>query len=90
MGLRPRVPVSAAGCLTDPPVSVPSEIGACPAHTATAEPPLEPPATLDVSQGFKAGPKAEFSLVEPIANSSKLVLPSMIAPASSNFDTTVD
>jgi hypothetical protein len=37
------MPQSAAGILTDPPVSVPSAIGTRPAATATPEPLLDPP-----------------------------------------------
>ena len=37
------MPVSAAGCRTEPPVSLPSPTGASPAATAAAEPPLDPP-----------------------------------------------
>ena len=33
------------------------------------------------SHGFRLGPNAEFSVEEPIANSSMFVLPRMIAPA---------
>ena len=46
-----------------------------PAATAAALPPDEPPGTRVVSQGLRVGPKAEFSVEEPIANSSRLVLP---------------
>ena len=46
----------------DPPVSLPVAIGANPAATAAAEPPEEPPETYWPFQGFKTGPKAEFSL----------------------------
>ncbi len=35
------------------------------------------------------GPNAEFSVDDPIANSSQLVLPTMTAPAASSFSTTV-
>jgi hypothetical protein len=59
------------------------------AATAAAEPPEEPPGTRSVSQGFRTGPKAEFSFEEPIANSSQLVLPMMTAPAALNFSITV-
>src|ERR1700730_10294829 len=51
------------------------------AVTTAAEPPLEPPGILSVSQGFLLGPKAEFSVEEPIANSSMLARPNGIAPA---------
>ena len=60
-----------------------------PAATAAAEPPDEPPGTREVSQGFLTGPNAEFSFDEPIANSSQFVLPTIIAPASSNLSMAV-
>ena len=83
------MPQKAAGCLIDPPVSVPVAIVQRSAATAAAEPPEEPPGTLFVSQGFLTGPKKLVSLDEPIANSSILVLPSITTPASLNLPTTV-
>src|SRR5687768_2717853 len=59
------------------------------AATATAEPPLDPPGVRVRSHGFFDGPSAEFSVDEPIANSSRLVLPMTIAPAASSRSTTV-
>jgi hypothetical protein len=50
-----------------------------PACTATAEPPDDPPGTLDSSRAFNTFPYTEFSLVEPIANSSQLQVPIMMA-----------
>ena len=67
----------------------PSAHGASPAATAAALPPLEPPGTRERSHGLRTGPKAEFSLDEPIANSSWLVLPSSGAPAAASRCTTV-
>src|SRR5437660_484842 len=73
----------------EPPVSEPRPRGANPAATATVLPPLDPPGTRDVSWGFRVGPKAEFSVDEPMANSSKLVLPMTTAPACRRRLTTV-
>src|SRR3954463_4660181 len=81
VGLSPTIPHSAAGWRIDPPVSVPIAHGALPAATAAAEPPDEPPGTRVVSHGLRVGPKPEFSVEEPIANSSWLVLASSGAPA---------
>src|SRR5256885_4223105 len=86
VGLRPTIPHSAAGWRIEPPVSVPIAHGARPAATAAALPPELPPGTRSRSHGLRTGPKAEFSLDEPIANSSWLVLPSSGAPI---FSTTV-
>ncbi len=62
-------------------MSVPIASGASNAATAAAEPPDEPPGTRLRSQGLRDGPKAEFSVDEPMANSSMLVLPRMTIPA---------
>src|SRR6202167_873471 len=75
------MPHTAAGCRIEPPVSVPMASGASYAATAAAEPPDEPPGILVRSHGLWLGPNAEFSVEEPIANSSMFVLPRMIAPA---------
>ena len=60
-----------------------------PEATAAALPPDEPPGTRVGSQGFRVGPKAEFSVDEPMANSSRLVLPTSTAPAPRSRDTAV-
>jgi hypothetical protein len=75
------MPQKAAGWRMLPPVSEPRARIAEPAATAEAEPPLEPPGTRAGSQGLRVGPKAEFSVEEPMANSSRLVLPMAMAPA---------
>ena len=75
------MPVKAAGWRIEPPVSDPKEPRAEPTATAAAEPPDDPPGTVVVSHGFNVGPYAEFSVDEPIANSSMLVLPTITAPA---------
>ena len=43
---KPTIPLSDAGILTDPPVSVPIANAAKPEATATAEPLLDPPGIL--------------------------------------------
>jgi hypothetical protein len=68
--------------LIEPPVSEPSAHGVMPAVTAAAEPPPEPPGTRDGSHGLRDGPHAEFSVEEPIANSSVFVLPRSESPAA--------
>ena len=57
--------------------------------TAAAEPPEEPPGTLERSHGLSVGPYAEFSVEEPIANSSMFVLPSIDKPRARQRSTTV-
>src|SRR5262249_33329617 len=54
------------------------------AATAAAAPPLDPPGVRSRAQGLRVGPNAEFSVDEPIANSSQLVLPITTAPAASS------
>ena len=89
VGRRPTLPQSAAGCLIEPPVSEPSAHGASPAATAAAEPPPEPPGTRVGSHGLRVGPYAEFSVDEPIANSSVFVLPSTRRPCALQRSITV-
>src|SRR5215469_1905708 len=89
VGLNPKVPVSAAGWRIDPPVSLPSDAAHIRAATATALPPDDPPGVRDVSHGFFAGPYALFSVDEPMANSSMLVLPGKSASAARRRATTV-
>src|SRR5687768_18594288 len=90
VGLSPTVPVSDAGCRMEPPVSVPRAKYAWPPATAAAEPPDEPPGTVDSSHGLRTGPNAEFSLDDPMANSSQFVFPSRIAPAASRRSCAAD
>ena len=85
----PVMPQKLAGWRIEPPVSVPVAAGSRRAATAAAEPPEEPPGTRDSSQGLRTTFQAEFSLLEPIANSSQLSLPSVTAPASPRRATTV-
>src|SRR5947207_11849836 len=73
----------------EPPVSEPRPTGTRPAATAAADPPLDPPGTRVRSWGLRVGPKAEFSVDEPMANSSRFVLPMTIAPAARRRVTTV-
>src|SRR4030065_2813252 len=53
VGLNPTTPQSAAGCLIEPPVSEPRAAMHISAETAAADPPLEPPGILVISQGFR-------------------------------------
>ncbi len=76
------MPHTADGMRIEPPVSVPSAPKHMPAASAAADPPLEPPAERSGSSGWRTGPNADSSLVVPKANSCRLVLPTMIAPAA--------
>ena len=91
----PTIPVKAAGWRIEPPVSVPMAQVAALAATMAAEPPDEPPGTRSrVSprrrQGLVTGLKKLVSLDEPMANSSRLALPSSTAPARQRLALTVD
>src|ERR1700689_5293778 len=95
VGLMPTVPVNAAGCRIEPPVSVAVAPRQGRAATAAAEPPDEPPGTSVVlapsrRHGLTTGPKHEVSFDEPIANSSLLSLPSITAPSRQSCEVTVD
>src|ERR671931_493256 len=83
------MPVTAAGWRMEPPVSVPIPSGAWNEATAADEPPEEPPGMRSRSHGLRLGPYAEFSVDEPIANSSMFVLPRMTTPAALSRLTTV-
>ena len=87
-GLHPDHAAERRG-LTDRAAGVGAEPnGAKPAATAAALPPRDRPDAA-VSWGLSVGPNAEFSVDEPIANSSRFVLPTAIAPALSSRCTTV-
>ena len=70
------------GDLIELTVSEPVPITAKLAATPAPVPPDEPPGTCSVFLGFLVAPNALVSVVEPIANSSILVLPIITAPAS--------
>src|SRR5918911_2845544 len=82
------MPVKAAGCRIEPPVSFPVAPGTRRAATAAAEPPELPPGTVSGFHGLRTGPYHDVSFDEPIANSSMLVLPRVTAPARANCSTT--
>ena len=52
VGFIPTIPQRLAGWRIEPPVSEPNAARAIPEATAVAEPPLDPPGILSVSQGF--------------------------------------
>ncbi len=85
----PTIPQKLAGCLTEPPVSVPSDKATILAATAAAEPPEEPPGTTFLFIGFLVGPKYDVSVESPRANSSIFVLPIIIPSLFMIFSTTV-
>ncbi len=94
----PVMPQNEAGWRMEPPVSVPVTAGARRAATASgAAAGRAARDTRSVAQGLRTGAgaskptgaTAEFSLAEPMANSSQLSLPRVTAPASASLVTTV-
>ena len=63
-------------------MSVARAIGTTPEATATAEPELEPPETMSLPNTLRGMPYGERTPTRPVANWSRLVLPTTIAPAS--------
>ena len=88
VGFTPTIPLSAAGTRPEPAVSVPRANGTNPSATATAEPELDPPGTSAGSSAFGGVPYGERVPTSPVANWSRLALPTRIAPASRNRATT--
>src|SRR3989338_8043859 len=85
VGLSPTTPQKEDGSLIEPNVSDPSAATARLEATATAEPPDEPPGTRVRSWGFFAILNAEFSVDDPMANSSMLVFPRNTARSFLSF-----
>src|SRR5574342_810255 len=79
---KPTTPQKAAGVLSDPPRSDPSQRGLMPVASATAEPPLDPPQVSAGFHGFRVAPKTALKVLPPAPNSGVLVLPTMMAPAA--------
>ena len=82
LGLQPMIPLSAAGTRPEPAVSVPREKLTSRAATATAEPELEPPEIIPPPNTLSQAPYGDRVPVSPVANWSRLVLPTSTAPAS--------
>ena len=64
--LNPTTPQKAAGCLIEPPVSVPIEASQSFAATAAAEPPLDPPGTFVVQPDLARFRMQNFHLKNPL------------------------
>src|SRR2546422_11136113 len=89
VGFSPTTPQREAGILIDPPESVPRALKQRPAATAAPDPALEAPGCISLFQGFLVGPKNDCLSESVYANSCKLSLPMIIAPASFRRFTTV-
>src|SRR6059058_3659127 len=83
-GLSPTVPQYADGSRIEQPVSVPSPRSARPAASAAALPALEPPVVRPGRVGLRTVPYHGFWPITPHANSSRLALPTITAPASTS------
>jgi hypothetical protein len=86
VGLKPTTPLTEAGQVIEPSVSVPIAAGARPTATATALPEDEPQAVRSGSYGLRVCPPTALQpLIEfgdrMLAHSDRLVLPAMTAPA---------
>ncbi len=73
---------------SEPPRSVPSASAIIPVARAAAPPPVEPPALLEGSHGFRVLPNTSLNVLPPAANSGQLVLPRITAPATRSRCTT--
>src|SRR3984885_13511260 len=89
VGLTPTTPFSAAGTRPEPAVSVPRAKSTRPSATATADPALEPPEILAGSHALRTAPYGLRVPTRPVANWSRLVLPSTTAPAARSRTTAV-
>ena len=76
-----------AGTRPEPAVSVPIAISASPVATATAEPELEPPLMYSGRQLSGTAPYGDRVPTSPVANWSRLVLPTSTAPVARNAAT---
>src|SRR5580658_4062320 len=89
VGFRPTMLLKPAGTRPEPAVSVPNANGTNPRATTDAEPELEPPQMYSGRKLFGTMPYGERVPTRPVANWSRLVLPTTMAPASRNRRTTV-
>src|SRR3954454_4658631 len=87
VGLKPTMPLIAAGQVIEPSVSVPIAAGTMPAATAAPLPDEEPQGLRLSACGLRVWPPSalqpEIELLERIlAHSERLVLPTITAPAA--------
>src|SRR3982751_4677370 len=69
LGRMPTTPQKAAGLRRLPPMSEPCATQAMPVASATAAPPDEPAADLDVSHGLRVAPNTSLKVLAPAPNS---------------------
>ncbi len=88
VGFSPTMLLSPAGTRPEPAVSVPSAKATAPWATTTAEPDEEPPGTIAGSMALRGTGWGVRTPTRPVANWSRLVLPTGIAPAARSRATT--
>src|SRR3954465_15715861 len=76
------MPCNPAGMRPDPAVSVPIAMSTSPVATATADPELDPPLMYSGLRLSDTAPYGERVPTRPVANWSRLVLPTTTAPAA--------
>ena len=81
VGRKPTIPLKAAGLRREPPVSEPVASGTMLVASTTPEPPDEPAALFEGSNGLPVAPYTALRVLAPAPHSGVLVLPAMIAPA---------
>ena len=86
-GRNPTVDVKLVGIRMEPPWSLPVASQTCPAASAAAEPPEEPPGVSVVFQGFVVVPNTSLNVCEPAPNSGVLDLATTRAPFVSSRST---
>ena len=84
VGFRPTTLPNIAGTRPEPAVSVPSAKSTRPAATAGAEPEDDPPGTWAAENTLRGVPYGLRTPTRPVANWSRLVLPTISAPAARN------
>ena len=72
----------AAGLRSEPMKSEPSATGSSRCASATAAPPLEPPALTAASHALQVAPNSVLNVCEPSPSSGMLVLPMTMQPAA--------
>src|SRR6185312_10453343 len=81
-GRSPNTLFQAAGLRRLPMKSEPSATGSSRCASATAAPPLLPPADFDGSYALRVTPKTSLKVCEPNPNSGVFVLPTTMQPAA--------
>ena len=89
VGFSPTILLWPAGTRPEPAVSVPKLNGTWPLATVTDDPELDPPLIYSGLKLFFTAPKGERTPTRPVANWSRLVLPSTMAPAAFKRATTL-